>query len=67
MILVTGGAGYIGSHYVLFAREQGEEVVVLDNLAYGHRRGCPGRRAVHTTATWANAEMLDQIFSRLQD
>jgi UDP-glucose 4-epimerase len=36
MILVTGGAGYIGSHYVLYERERGEEVVVLDNLIYGH-------------------------------
>ncbi len=27
MLLVTGGAGYIGSHYVLYARERGEDVV----------------------------------------
>ena len=37
MILVTGGAGYIGSHYVLYERERGNEVVVLDNLVYGHK------------------------------
>jgi len=36
MILVTGGAGYIGSHYVLYERVRGTEVVVLDNLVYGH-------------------------------
>ncbi|MGB3273435.1 MAG: UDP-glucose 4-epimerase GalE [Xanthobacteraceae bacterium] len=34
-ILVTGGAGYIGSHTVLALREAGEQVVVLDNLATG--------------------------------
>jgi UDP-glucose 4-epimerase len=34
-ILVTGGAGYIGSHTVLALRETGEQVVVLDNLATG--------------------------------
>jgi UDP-glucose 4-epimerase len=37
LILVTGGAGYIGSHYVLFERERGSEVVALDNLVYGHK------------------------------
>ena len=41
MILVTGGAGYIGSHYVQYATGRGEEVVVLDNLAYGHREAVP--------------------------
>jgi UDP-glucose 4-epimerase len=34
-ILVTGGAGYIGSHMVLALGELGEEVVVLDNLSTG--------------------------------
>lgn len=36
-VLVTGGAGYIGSVAVEDLRKRGEEVVVLDNLAYGHR------------------------------
>lgn len=36
-ILVTGGAGYIGSHAALALKEAGYEVVILDNLAYGHR------------------------------
>lgn len=36
-ILVTGGAGYIGSACVELLREQRREVVVLDNLVYGHR------------------------------
>ena len=37
-ILVTGGAGYIGSHVVLQLRERGESVVVLDNLSRGFRQ-----------------------------
>lgn len=36
-ILVTGGAGYIGSHTVLALQQAGYGVVVLDNLAYGHQ------------------------------
>lgn len=36
-ILVTGGAGYIGSHAVLALKRAGYGVVILDNLVYGHR------------------------------
>ncbi|MGI0485781.1 UDP-glucose 4-epimerase GalE [Pantanalinema rosaneae CENA516] len=36
-VLVTGGAGYIGSHAVLALQQAGYPVVVLDNLVYGHR------------------------------
>ena len=35
-VLVTGGAGYIGSHVVLRLTAAGHEVVVLDNLSAGH-------------------------------
>ena len=37
-VLVTGGAGYIGSHAVKALRVAGHEVVVLDNLSAGHRQ-----------------------------
>ena len=36
-ILVTGGAGYIGSHVVKTLQRQGYGVLVVDNLVYGHR------------------------------
>lgn len=36
MILVTGGAGYIGSHCVVELLKRGENVVVFDNLSTGH-------------------------------
>lgn len=36
-ILVTGGAGYIGSHTVLALVQAGYQVIILDNLVYGHR------------------------------
>ncbi len=35
-ILVTGGAGYIGSHAVRSLQQQGFKVIILDNLVYGH-------------------------------
>ena len=40
-ILVTGGAGYIGSHMVLELLDAGERVVVLDNLSTGFRWAVP--------------------------
>lgn len=41
-ILVTGGAGYIGSHTVQQLLARGESVVVLDNLSTGFRQSVPG-------------------------
>ncbi len=41
MVLVTGGAGYIGSHVVLALREAGAGVVVLDNLSTGIKSAVP--------------------------
>lgn len=37
-ILVTGGAGYIGSHAVRALKEKGHVPVVLDNLSRGHKK-----------------------------
>jgi UDP-glucose 4-epimerase len=41
VVLVVGGAGYIGSHMVKVLCEAGCEVVVLDNLVTGHRAALP--------------------------
>jgi UDP-glucose 4-epimerase len=40
-VLVTGGAGYIGSVTVELLRRAGEQVVVLDDLSLGHRDAVP--------------------------
>lgn len=43
MILVVGGAGYIGSHINKMLCEQGNKTVVFDNLVYGHKEAvCQG-------------------------
>ncbi|MBA4406831.1 UDP-glucose 4-epimerase GalE [bacterium] len=40
-VLVTGGAGYIGSHFVRFLVENEHEPIVLDNLSRGHKEAIP--------------------------
>src|SRR5262245_65911788 len=45
-ILVTGGAGYIGSHAVRLFLSRGHDVWVYDNLSYGHRAAVPADRLI---------------------
>ena len=40
-VLVTGGAGYVGSHVVLALREAGYGVTVIDDLSSGRRDSVP--------------------------
>src|SRR4030095_13473384 len=53
-VLVTGGAGYIGSVITDQLIEDGHDVVVYDNLSKGHRA------AVADRATFIHADLLDQ-------
>jgi UDP-glucose 4-epimerase len=46
-VMVTGGAGYIGSHAVKQLIEAGHRAVVVDNLYRGHRRAVPDEAAFH--------------------
>ena len=52
-IMVTGGAGFIGSHIVNACVAEGHEVVVLDNLSTGKRE------FVHPQATFYEMDLLD--------
>jgi UDP-glucose-4-epimerase GalE len=45
-ILVTGGAGYIGSHAVRLLLSRGHDVTVYDNLSMGHRAAVPSGRLI---------------------
>lgn len=56
MILVTGGAGYIGSHCVRELLSQGYEVSVVDNLQTGHRD------AVDPRAKFFRGDIRDKVF-----
>ena len=63
MILVTGGAGYIGSHTVKKLVEKGNEVIIVDNLSRGFIE------AVHPKAVFEKGDILDykslvRIFSK---
>ncbi|MBM7572689.1 NAD-dependent epimerase/dehydratase family protein [Aquibacillus albus] len=60
-ILVTGGAGYIGSHTVLFLQEQGEHDIVLDSLQKGHPEALHG--AAFYEGTLQDSEVLDEILT----
>ena len=48
-ILVTGGAGYIGSHTVKLLLQRGYQPVVIDDLRYGHRQAVLGGHFVEGT------------------
>ncbi len=61
MILVVGGAGYIGSHMVKHLLEYGYECLVLDNLVYGHREAVDARaKFIH--AALADKASLQNVF-----
>lgn len=65
-ILVTGGAGYIGSHAVLALLRAGYEVVILDNLVYGHRDLVEKVLQVElVVGDTGDRALLDRLFSRL--
>ena len=63
-ILVTGGAGYIGSHAVLSLQKAGYNVIVYDNLSYGHPEIVQDVLKVELIVGDTNDRtLLDQIFS----
>ncbi|HUN50777.1 MAG TPA: UDP-glucose 4-epimerase GalE [Candidatus Sulfotelmatobacter sp.] len=61
-VLVTGGAGFVGSHTVAALLEAGHAVVVLDNLQQGHRQAVPSA-AVFVEADLADRDRLHQLFA----
>ena len=65
-ILVTGGAGYIGSHTVRHLAVSGEKIIVLDSLEYGHRGALVSDNVELITGDMADSAVIDRIFERYQ-
>lgn len=63
-ILVTGGAGYIGSHVVKELVASGHQVVILDNLSKGHRAAVAGQKLVEGDV--ADADLVAELLSRYE-
>ncbi len=63
-ILVTGGAGYIGSHAVRQLQQAGYKVLVLDNLVYGHREIVEkALKAELIVGDISDRPLLDRVFT----
>lgn len=62
MILVCGGAGYIGSHVTRALLDAGEEVIVIDNLVTGHIDAID-ERAIIKLGDLKDSEFLDKVFT----
>ncbi|WP_410501905.1 UDP-glucose 4-epimerase GalE [Exiguobacterium acetylicum] len=62
MILVVGGAGYIGSHVVKELLNQNKKVIVLDNLSTGFRSAVDSR-AIFIKGELGNTDTLKEIFN----
>ncbi|MBK7105744.1 MAG: UDP-glucose 4-epimerase GalE [Ignavibacteriae bacterium] len=60
-VLVTGGAGYIGSHFVKILNEKNIEVVVLDNLSRGHKEAVPNNVKLENVDL-LDFQNLDKVF-----
>ena len=64
MILVVGGAGYIGSHINKMLCSQGSKTVVFDNLVYGHREAVS--QGVLEVGDLKDLERLDEVFEKYE-
>lgn len=62
MILIVGGAGYIGSHTNKALNEAGYETVVLDNLSYGHEESI--KLGEFCKCDLANIDDVDEVFNK---
>jgi UDP-glucose 4-epimerase len=62
-LLITGGAGYIGSHTVKHLLKQGEQIVVLDSLVFGHEEALPLDQVTFVKGDMSDAAFVEQVFA----
>ena len=62
IILVTGGAGYVGSHASRMLAAAGHEVWVYDNLSLGHREAVAEGRLIE--GDLHDGELIEQVLAR---
>ena len=62
-VLVTGGAGYVGSVSVELLVEAGHEVVVLDDLTTGHRESVPASVSLEV-GSYGDADLMERLLER---
>lgn len=62
-LLITGGAGYIGSHTVKHLLQQGERLIVLDNLVFGHQEALPLDRVTFVQGDMADTALVEKVFA----
>ncbi|MCB1131902.1 MAG: UDP-glucose 4-epimerase GalE [Verrucomicrobiae bacterium] len=63
-VLVTGGAGYIGSHTVRLLASQGRKIVVLDNLVFGHEGAVVDPEVELVVGDVGDQELLRSLFQK---
>ena len=63
-VLVTGGAGYIGSHTVRLLASRGYKVVVLDNLVFGHKEAIVDEGVELVVGEVGDRALVSELFDR---
>ena len=78
-ILVTGGAGYIGSHFVRYLERKKIEFVIVDNFSTGHKKFVKNKRfknmdkieneylvlPIHTKMSLSDAKRISRLINKI--
>ena len=63
--LVTGGAGFMGSHVAHHCQKRGDQVIILDDLSGGFRENLPDH-VEFVEGSVCNHALIDQLFSKFR-